>query len=94
MVIFYGKYNQVELKKNKLAQAIFSNDGPYLKSPDVTKRPKVTPNKYKANNKKQEGTPSFNTRNSKKRNSKNCSRNHAYQSSKNSRKGKGCYYFT
>ena len=40
-------------RKNKLAQAMFSNEGPYLSSPDVTRRPKVTPNKYNANNKKQ-----------------------------------------
>ena len=40
-------------RKNKPAQAMFSNEGPYLSSPDVTRRPKVTPNKYNANNKKQ-----------------------------------------
>ena len=45
-------------KKNKLAQAIFSKDGPYLNRPEVTKRPKVTPNKYNANNKKIRGNPS------------------------------------
>ena len=30
-------------KKNKLAHAMFSNEGPNLNNPDVTKRPKVTP---------------------------------------------------
>jgi hypothetical protein len=30
-------------KKNKLAQAIFSKEGPNLINPEVTKRPKVTP---------------------------------------------------
>ena len=48
-------------KKNRLAQAIFSNDGPYLKSPDVTRRPKVTPKRYKANSKKISGIPNFRT---------------------------------
>ena len=48
-------------RKNKLAQAMFSNEGPYLSSPDVTRRPKVTPNKYNANNKKTSGKPSFKT---------------------------------
>ena len=31
-------------KKKRLAQAIFSNDGPNLTRPEVTKRPNVTPN--------------------------------------------------
>ena len=48
-------------RKNKLAQAIFSNDGPYLSSPEVTKRPKVIPNKYKEINKKISGIPSLST---------------------------------
>ena len=48
-------------RKNKLAQAIFSKDGPYLKRPEVTKRPKVTPNKYNASNKKISGIPNFRT---------------------------------
>ena len=30
-------------KKNKLAHAMFSNDGPNLTSPEVTSSPKVTP---------------------------------------------------
>ena len=36
---------------------MFSKEGPYLKSPEVTNRPKVTPNKYNAINKKIRGTP-------------------------------------
>ena len=48
-------------RKNKLAQAIFSNDGPYLSNPEVTRRPKVTPNKYNANNKKINGIPNLST---------------------------------
>ena len=47
-------------KKNKLAHAIFSKDGPYLNKPEVTSRPKVTPNIYKLNNKKNKGIPSSN----------------------------------
>ena len=47
-----NKYSLMGLKKIKLAHAMFSNEGPYLSRPDVTRRPKVTPNKYKANNKK------------------------------------------
>ena len=31
--------------KNKLAQAIFSKDGPNLTNPAVTNRPKVIPNR-------------------------------------------------
>ena len=31
---------------------MFSKDGPNLSNPEVTRRPKVTPNKYNANNKK------------------------------------------
>ena len=46
-------------KKNKLAQAIFSNDGPNLTRPEVTNRPKVTPNIYKVINKKIKGVPIF-----------------------------------
>ena len=48
-------------RKNKLAQAIFSKEGPYLSNPEVTRRPKVIPNKYKDNNKKINGTPKFKT---------------------------------
>ena len=33
-------------KKNKLAQAIFSKDGPNLIKPEVTNNPKVIPNIY------------------------------------------------
>ena len=39
-------------KKNKLAQAIFSKEGPNLSKPAVTSKPKVTPKIYKVNNKK------------------------------------------
>ena len=39
-------------KKNKLAQAIFSKDGPNRSKPAVTKSPSVTPKIYKVNNKK------------------------------------------
>ena len=48
-------------KKNKLAQAIFSNEGPNLNNPEVTRRPKLTPNKYKAINKNNNGNPSLKT---------------------------------
>ena len=48
-------------KKNKLAHAIFSNDGPNLNKPDVTSRPKVIPKRYKDNNKNNNGKPSSNT---------------------------------
>tara|TARA_A100001015_G_C14602574_1_gene561018 strand:+ start:363 stop:653 length:291 start_codon:yes stop_codon:yes gene_type:complete len=48
-------------KKNKLAHAMFSNDGPYLRSPEVTKRPKVMPKRYNPRSKKIKGIPSFNT---------------------------------
>ena len=45
-------------KKNKLAQAIFSNDGPNLSNPEATKRPKLMPNRYKAINRNSNGKPS------------------------------------
>ncbi len=45
-------------KKNKLAQAIFSNDGPNLNNPDATKRPKLIPNRYKAISRNSNGKPS------------------------------------
>ena len=48
-------------QENKLAQAIFSKEGPYLNKPDVTSNPNVTPNKYKDNNKKIRGIPSTKT---------------------------------
>ena len=44
-------------KKNKLAQAIFSNEGPYRIKPDVTRSPSVTPNIYKAVSKKKREGP-------------------------------------
>ena len=48
-------------KKNRLAHAMFSNEGPNLNSPEVTKSPKVTPNKYKGNSKSNNGNPSLKT---------------------------------
>ena len=48
-------------KKNKLAHAMFSNEGPNLSKPDVTKSPKVTPNRYSGNNKNSNGIPSLKT---------------------------------
>ncbi len=48
-------------RKNKLAQAIFSKEGPYLSNPEVTSRPKVTPNKYNDSNKKTNGIPNSST---------------------------------
>ena len=53
-----NKYNREE-PKNKLAHAIFSNEGPNLTRPDVTKRPKVTPKIYRVINKKIKGVPIF-----------------------------------
>ena len=47
-------------KKNKLAQAIFSKEGPNLSKPAVTSKPKVTPKIYKVNNKKINGVPILN----------------------------------
>ena len=44
-------------KKNKLAQAIFSKEGPNLTKPDVTKRPNVTPNTYNEINRNISGIP-------------------------------------
>ena len=46
-------------KKNKLAQAIFSKDGPNRSRPDVTRRPKVTPKIYKDIKRKINGIPIF-----------------------------------
>ena len=46
-------------KKNKLAHAIFSKEGPNLSKPDVTSKPKVTPNIYKLINKNNKGRPSL-----------------------------------
>ena len=39
-------------KKNRLAQAIFSNDGPNLSNPEVTNKPRLIPIKYSEINKK------------------------------------------
>ena len=44
-------------RKKRLAQAIFSNEGPNLTKPDVTNKPKVTPKIYKLINKKINGVP-------------------------------------
>ena len=48
-------------KKNKLAHAMFSNEGPNLNNPDVTRSPNVTPNRYRGNNKNNSGKPSLKT---------------------------------
>ena len=45
--------------RNKDDHAIFSKAGPYLNSPDETKRPKVIPKMYKLKNKKNNGIPKF-----------------------------------
>ena len=46
-------------RKNKLAQAIFSKDGPNLMRPALTNRPKVIPKMYKLKNSKSRGKPNF-----------------------------------
>ena len=48
-------------KKNKLAQAIFSKDGPNLSKPAVTKSPRVTPKIYKLNKSESKGNPILKT---------------------------------
>ena len=48
-------------KKNKLAQAIFSKEGPYLNNPEVTNRPKVIPKRYNPINKNINGNPRCST---------------------------------
>ena len=48
-------------KKNKLAHAMFSNDGPNLNNPDVTKSPSVTPKRYNGKSKNNNGRPSLKT---------------------------------
>ena len=40
---------------------MFSNDGPYLNNPEVTRSPSVIPNKYNEINKNIRGTPSLRT---------------------------------
>ena len=47
----------MELKKNKLAHAIFSKDGPNRIKPEVTRRPNVTPKIYKDTRRKTNGRP-------------------------------------
>ena len=49
-----NKYNQAELKKINLPKQYFQTTGPYLSNPEVTKRPRVIPNKYNDNNKNKE----------------------------------------
>ena len=44
-------------KKNKLAQAIFSKDGPNLIKPAVTNNPRVTPKIYKVTKRNINGNP-------------------------------------
>ena len=48
-------------KKNKLAHAIFSNEGPNLINPEVTKSPNVIPNIYNPNSKSSRGKPKLKT---------------------------------
>ena len=44
-------------RKKRLAHAIFSKEGPNLNKPEVTNKPNVTPNIYKAINKNINGNP-------------------------------------
>ena len=44
-------------KKNKLAQAMFSKEGPYLNNPEVTNKPSVTPKTYRLISKNTKGGP-------------------------------------
>ena len=44
-------------RKNRLAQAIFSKDGPNLINPEVTSKPRVIPKRYKLSNKEINGKP-------------------------------------
>ena len=46
-------------KKNKLAHAIFSKDGPNLIKPEVTNRPSVTPKIYKLISNNNKGIPNL-----------------------------------
>ena len=46
-------------KKNRLAQAIFSNDGPNLIKPALTNNPSVMPNIYRLKNNNNKGNPNF-----------------------------------
>ena len=47
-------------KKNKLAQAMFSKDGPNLNKPEVTNNPNVTPKMYKLIKRNINGAPILN----------------------------------
>ena len=47
-------------RKKSDDQAMFSNAGPYLSSPDVTNRPNVIPNKYKLKKSKINDGPKLN----------------------------------
>ena len=44
-------------KKKRLAQAMFSKEGPNLIKPDVTSKPKVIPKMYRAKSKNNNGIP-------------------------------------
>ena len=44
-------------RKKRLAHAIFSKEGPNLNKPEVTNKPNVTPNTYRAINKNINGNP-------------------------------------
>ena len=46
-------------RKNRLAQAIFSNEGPNLINPAVTINPRVIPKMYKPINKNNKGNPNL-----------------------------------
>ena len=46
-------------KKNRLAQAMFSKEGPNLMSPALTNKPKVIPKTYKLKNNRSSGKPKF-----------------------------------
>ena len=48
-------------RKNKLAHAIFSKEGPNLNKPEVTKRPRVIPKRYSDINKNKSGSPRLKT---------------------------------
>ena len=54
-----NKYILTELKK-KLAQAIFSKDGPNLNNPEVTRSPNVTPKIYRLISRNNKGIPNLN----------------------------------
>ena len=47
-------------RKNRLAQAIFSNEGPNLINPEVTSKPRVIPKRYKLKRREIKGKPILN----------------------------------